>query len=140
MSFTAGRSAIFKLDNAAGTLVDLSPFMTSADLDRTVDLLSVTVLGDTAKKTIPGLQDGTIPLSGHYDSGAAAIDAHLSGIFAHANAQTYEAGPEGSTSGKVKYTGECRLQSYKVSMPHDGVVDWSATLQLDGAATKTTFA
>lgn len=140
MAFTAGRNAVLKLDNSAGTLVDLSAYITSSDLDRTVALLDVAVYGDTAKKTIPGLADGSIPLQGHYDGGAAAIDAHLAAIFQHANTQTFEIGPAGSASGQVKYTGECRLSNYKVSMPHDGVVDWSATLQLDGAVTKTTWA
>lgn len=139
MAFVAGRTAVLKLDNSSGTLVDLSAYITSGDLDRTVNLLDVTVFGDTAKKTIPGLADGTIPLQGHYDGGAAAIDAHLSAILQHANTQTFEIGPEGSASGKVKYTGECRLQSYRITMPHDGVVDWSATLQLDGAPTRTTW-
>ena len=135
-----GKTAVFKIDNSAGTLVDLSTYGDNSELERTVGLDEITGFGDTAVKRIVGLQDGSFTVSGSYDGAAAAIDAHLSGIYALAATQTFEYGPESSTSGLVKYSGECRLESYKVTAPVNGRVSWEAKFLLDGAVTRGTWA
>lgn len=140
MGKVAGKDTVFWLDNSAGTLVNLTTFTDNCDLDRKVALLDVTQFGDAGEKAIPGLQGDSFSVSGAYDGAAAAIDAHLSGIYAHANTQTFEYGPEGGTTGKVKYSGECRLEGYKVTSTVKGRVEWSASLKVDGVVTRGTFA
>ena len=139
MSFVAGKTGVFKLDNAAGSLIDLSAYIDNVDMPRDAQLLETTTLGATAKTYITGFKNATIALKGHWDGGSAAVDEHMAAILGHANTQTFELGPEGSTSGKVKYTGEARLTKYSCSTPVSGVVDWSADLQVSGDVTRTTW-
>jgi len=111
---------------------DVSAYFRSADKDMSVELLPVTVYGDTGKKTIPGLKDGTVTLDGLYDGAASAVDAILSAALASAGGEVFTIAPEGLTVGKRLTQVLSRLSSYKVSMPHDGVVAVNASLQSDG--------
>ena len=140
MSFIAGKSGVFKLDNSGGTLVDLSSYINSVDFPQDAQLLETTTLGATAKTYILGFKNATIAIKGHWDGGGSAIDAHLAAVLGQAATVTFEYGPEGSASGKVKYTGEAIVTKYSNSTPVDGVVDWSADLQVSGAVTRTTWA
>lgn len=138
--FIAGKAGVFKLDNAAGSLVDLSSYISNVDFPQDAQLLETTTLGATARTYITGFKNATIALQGHWDGASTAIDEHLAAILGHANTQTFEYGPEGSASTKIKYTGECRVTKYQNGTPVDGVVSWSADLQVTGAVTRTTFA
>lgn len=132
-----GKDAVFKLDNSAGTLVDLSTYVDSVDgLPGSVDMQDVTTFGATGKRVYPGLKDGQIRVTGVYET---AVHTHFSGIFGLAATQTFEFGPEGGTAGKPKITGECRVAEYTAPVQVGDVLKWSATLQLDGAVTFTTF-
>lgn len=134
---TLGTNAVFKLDNSAGTLTDLSTYIDSIDgLPGSVDMQDVTTLGASGKKVYPGLKDAQIRIGGVYET---AVHTHFSGIFGNANTQTFEFGPEGGTAGKPKITGECRVAEYSAPVAVGDVLKWSATLQVDGAVTFTTF-
>lgn len=137
MAKVHGKNAALKLDNGAGALQDLSTYLDTLDLPRDVDLADVTAFGDGAKKTVPGLKDAKIPISGPYD---ATLDAHMDGIYGLDATQTFEMGFEGSASGKPKYSGECRIENYTVRTTVSGRVEWSASLQVDGAVTRGTWA
>lgn len=139
MGFSSGKSGVFKLDNSGGTLVDLSSYIDNVDFPRDAALLETTTLGATSKTYIPGFKNATIAIKGHWDSGATAIDAHMSAILGQAATVSFEYGPEGSTVGMVKYTGESIVTKFNVTTPVGGVVDWSADLQVSGAVTRTTW-
>ena len=65
---------------------------------------------------------------------------HLYELYGHANTQTFEYGPEGSTAGKLKYSGEGRLSKMDTSIDHaSGPVEFSAELMVDGAVVPATF-
>ena len=140
MSFIAGKSGKFQLDNSSGTLVDLSSYINSVDFPQDAQLLETTTLGATAKTYILGFKNATIAIKGHWDGGSSAIDAHMAAILGQVNTVTFEHGPEGGATGKVKYTGEAIVTKYGNSTPVDGVVDWTADLQVSGAVTRTTWA
>lgn len=127
MSFTPGRNAKVLADQ-----YDLSPYFQASDLDASVTLLPVTVYGDTAKKTIPGLADGTYGLQGLWDGGASAVDAILSAALGSAGGEIITVGPEGFAVGTRIKQLLSRMSNYKISLPHDGVVGTSASLQSDG--------
>lgn len=139
MAFLSGKSAVFKLDNAAGSLVDLTTYINNVDFPRDADLLETTTLGATSRTYIAGFLNATVELQGYWDGAATAIDEHLAAILAHANTQTFEYGPEGSASGKVRYTGECRCVKYQNATSVDGVANWSGSLQVTGAITRNTW-
>ncbi len=134
MAFEPGSLQVLKLDNAAGTLVDLSAYINSVGYPAEVTALETTTLGKTAKTYIVGLKDGTVSIGGPWD---ATLDAHMAAILGQAGVtKTYEYGPQGSTNGEVKYSGEAILTSYEISGEVDGVVEWSGELQLTDTQTR----
>ena len=131
MAFVHGKDSTFKLDNASGSLTDIN----SVDFPQTVDLAETTTLGDDNKEYIVGLKDATISIAGAWDSTADDI---LGAVVGQASSLSYEYSPEGTASGKIKYTGEAFITSYSTSSPVGDVVGFSADLQVSGAVTRGT--
>lgn len=136
MAFVHGKSAVFKLDNASGSLVDYSAFLDDISFPRSIETAETTTFGSSAKSYITGLTDATISLSGKFD---ATADSTIAAVVGQSATLTFEYGPEGSSSGKVKYTGECILTSYEVGATVGDAVTASVELQVSGAITRTTF-
>jgi predicted secreted protein len=135
-TFRHGKSTVFKVDNAAGSLTDISNTLTDVSFPQTVETAETTSFGSSAKTYIVGLSDSTLSVSGNFD---ATVDAHLAGILGQAATVSFEYGPEGSTSTQVKYTGEAILTSYEKSGAVGDVVTYSAELQITGAVTRGTY-
>jgi hypothetical protein len=90
---------------------------------------------------VSGQSDTTLSISGKYDSTAATgPDVVLQGLIGLETTSTFEYGPEGGATGKVRYTGECFLTGYSVSSPVGDVVSFTADFQISGAVTRGTFA
>jgi predicted secreted protein len=136
-TFRHGKSTVFKVDNAAGTLTDISNTLTDVSFPQSVETAETTSFGSSAKTYIVGLSDSTISVSGNFD---ATVDAHLAAILGQAATVSFEYGPEGSTAGQVKYTGEAILTSYEKSGAVGDVVTYSTELQVTGAVTRGTYA
>jgi hypothetical protein len=143
MSFTHGKNTAFKLDNSAGTIVDLSTYCDEVSFPRTIETGETTTfqVSGGAKTYLVGLSDSTISLSGKFH---ATLDAHMSGVVAAQAAGTqvtgtFEYGPAGGAGGAIRYTGECIVTSYEQSSPVGDVVTWSAELQVTGSVTRNTF-
>ena len=135
MAFVHGKSSVFKLDNASGSLTDISAFVNNVDFPETADVAETSVLGASNKTYIVGLKDATISLSGLFD---ATVDAILGAVVGQTATLSYEYSPEGTASGKAKYTGEAILTNYALSSPVGDVVAYSADLQCSGAVTRGT--
>jgi hypothetical protein len=135
-TFRHGKSTSFKVDNAAGTLTDISTSLTDVSFPRSVETAETTAFGSSAKTYIVGLSDSTVSVSGNFD---ATVDAHLAGVLGQSATLSFEYGPEGSTAGQVKYTGEAIMTSYEKSGAVGDVVTFSSELQVTGAVTRTTF-
>jgi|TARA_R110000751_G_scaffold68322_3_gene139134 hypothetical protein len=133
-TFVHGKSTNFSLDDTGGTSRDLSNTLTSVDFPETIDTAETTAFGATSKSYIVGLRDATISVSGLWD---ATVDAYFIGT--EPATRTFIFGPAGSTSGYVKYTGECIMTNYSVSNPVGDVVTYSLDLQCTGGVTRTTF-
>lgn len=136
MAFRHGKNAVFKVDNSGGTLTDISAYCDEVSLPRSIETGETTTYGKTAKTYIVGLTDATISVSGKWDS---TVDAHLAGILGQDATVTFEYGPEGSASGRIKYTGEAILTSFETSSPVADVVTFSAEFQCSDTITRTTF-
>jgi hypothetical protein len=104
---------------------------------QSVDTAETSTFGSSAKSYVVGLTDSTLSISGNFD---ATVDAHLAGVLGQAASLSFEYGPEGSTAGQVKYTGECILTSYEKSGAIGDVVSYSAEFQVTGAITRGTYA
>ena len=135
MAFVHGKSSVFKLDNASGSLTDISAFVNNVDFPETADVAESSVLGASNKTYLVGLRDASISISGLFD---ATVDAILGAGVGQTATLSYEYSPEGTASGKVKYTGEAILTNYALSSPVGDVVAYSADLQCSGAVTRGT--
>jgi len=135
MAFTHGKDSVFKLDNSGGSLTDISTYVNNVDFPETADVSETTTLGADNKTYIAGLKDATISLSGLWD---ATADAIFGAVVGQSATLSYEYSPEGTASGKVKYTGEAILTSYAISSPVGDAVGYSADLQVSGSVTRGT--
>ena len=133
-TFYHGKSTNFSLDDTGGTSRDISDVLVSVDFPEIVETAETTAFGATSKSYIVGLRDATISVSGIWD---ATVDGYIIGT--EPATRTFIFGPAGSTSGYVKYTGECILTNYSVSSPVGDVVTFSLDLQCTGGVTRTTF-
>lgn len=142
MAFTHGKDAVFKLDDSGGTLRTLTTYVDNVSgLPGARDLAEVTAFGDGGTKSIPGLQDVSFSVSGHFDSTATTgPNAVINSLRTATATASFEYGPEGGTTGKVKFSGECWLTSYEVEAEVDDKVSFEAEFQVDGTVTAGTFA
>ena len=74
-------------------------------------------------------------MSGLFD---ATFDAIAGAVVGQSATLSFQYSPEGTTSGKVKYTGEAIMTNYSLSSPVGDVVAWSCDLQVSGAVTRGT--
>ena len=135
MAFVHGKDSVFKLDNASGSSTDISAFVNNVDFPETADVAETSVLGASNKTYLVGLKDATIGLTGFFD---ATADAIFGAVIGQSATLSFEYSPEGTASGKIKYTGECILTNYALSSPVGDVVAYSADLQVSGAVTRGT--
>ena len=135
MAFVHGKDSVFKLDNASGSLTDISAFVNNVDFPETADVAETSVLGASNKTYLVGLKDANISLAGFFD---ATADAIFGAVIGQSATLSFEYSPEGTASGKIKYSGECILTNYALSSPVGDVVAYSGDLQVSGAVTRGT--
>jgi len=143
MAFVHGKSTVFKLDNSAGTLVDLSSYLDDVGFPQSIETGETTTFGVAggSKTYVVGLNDRTISLAGKWDS---TLDAHVAAVIAAqadgtVASSSFEFGPAGSASGRVKYSGEALVTSFEVTNPVGDVVTFSCELQVTGQVTRSTW-
>ena len=141
MAFVHGKNGYIQLDNSSGTLTDITSISNEISFSRAIDTAETSVFGNAAKTYITGQNDATISLSGLFDATTSTtiegtIDALVAGTIASA---TLVFGPEGSGSGKKKYSQEVVVSSYDIGIPVGDVVTLSVEFQRTGATTVTTF-
>lgn len=140
MPFRHGKGLSFKIDNAAGTLVDLTAYVDSVELSHSVDMGETTTAGAEAKTYVSGQTDATLSISGKWDGTATTgPDAILESLRGLETTSSFEWGPEGATATRVKKTGECFLTGYVPSSPVGGVVTFTADFQVTGTVTNGVF-
>ena len=136
-TFRHGKNASFKVDNSGGTLTNISDTLNSVTFPREIETLETTSFGSSNRSYVVGFTDATISIEGSFD---ATVDAHLAGILGQEASVSFEYGPEGTTAGQVKYTGEALMTSYETSAGVGDIVTYSAEFQVTGAITRGAFA
>lgn len=132
----AGWEGAFWLDNSSPTLTDISTYLNNVDFPEDIGVEDTSTFGTQPKTYTVTQTDGTITISGPWDS---TLDAHLNGVKGQAASLSYEYGPEGGDTGDVKYSGECFMTSYGKSGSVGGVAQFTASFQCTGAITVGTF-
>jgi hypothetical protein len=135
MAYAIGKNAVFKFDNSAGTLVDLSQDVQEINPSWEVENLDVTTLGQAGRKNLNGLENHSFSVTYVYDRTAARAYLHNRAIFNHANTQTFEIYPEGTTAGYPKDTGEARVTKIGAPIQVGEVMKFTVDYKVDGAIT-----
>lgn len=140
-TFRHGKNTVFKLDNSSNALQDISTSCDNISFPRTIETGDTSAFGTTAKTYVVGLSDSKISVGGKFD---ATTDAQIAAVIAAIDAGTlptasFEYGPEGSASGRVKYSGEALITSYEISGSVNDMVPFSMELQVTGAVTRGTW-
>lgn len=130
-TFVHGKNTHFALGTSAAkaTVTDISDSLDSVDFPEDIEQAETTTFGKNKnrKTYISGFEDGTISLSGKWNSG---IDAHLHAL-KQVDEVAFEYGPAGDATGAVRYTGTCFMTNYSRSSPVGDVTSFSATFQID---------
>ena len=133
-----GKNTVVKIGNYPETLTDVSDSIDNEDLSLQADTAETTTMSsDTikAKTHIPGLKDGSFSLSIVWNP---TIDRHMDLIVGRKRA--FEIGPEGSASGKVKYSGNAICTGYSGSSPVGDKIPATAEFQIDDEVPRGTWA
>lgn len=140
MPFVHGKGAHIRIRDTGGTVRDLSAYVDEVSFPWKVDPAETTTFGKNSKTYIVGLKDASLSVRGKFDSTATSgPDVVLSGLLGAppaASGTHFQYGPEGSTTGKPRYHGDCILTSYEVSAPVGDVVTFSAEFQVTGDVTR----
>ena len=141
MAFFDSKVSKFLVDDTGGVQRDLSAYITEVrGLPGSRTLNDVTALGDSGVRFVPGLEDVRATLVGLFDdTSAAGPDAVLGPLRTHTAAADFEYGPKGSGTGNVKYSGACWVVSYELRSGVGSMVEWSATLQVEGTVARGAF-
>ena len=141
MAFFDSKVSKFRIDDTGAVLRDISAYITEVrGLPGPRALNEVTALGDSGARFIPGLEEVTLTLSGMFDNTATSgPDAVLGPLRTHTSAVDFEYGPKGVATGDVKYSGTCWVLSYELRSRVGNLVEWSASLQVEGTVTRGTF-
>lgn len=137
MAFVHGKDIAFQLDDAAGMLRNVKIYLNQVSgLPGGRALSETTAFGDQGTRNIPGLANVTFSIAGHLDRTATTgIGIVLEGLRTATATASFEYGPEGSASGKLKYTGECWLTDFTIDAAVADKVPVSASFQVDGVVT-----
>lgn len=136
-----GKDAVFKIDDSSGTLRDISAHVDSVSgLPGARGLVSITAFGDAGEKSIPGLENTSFTVAGHFATTATTGSyTVLNGLRTATATSSFEYGPEGGTNGDVKASGECWMTGLTFDASVAGRVNFSASFQVDGTVSSGTF-
>jgi hypothetical protein len=139
MATAHGKSLIFKIDNSAGSLQQITGVSEVQGLPGSVATDDVTAAGDLGAKSVVGLPDVTFTASGPYDNTATTGSYTVfSGLVGLAATSSFEFSPAGTTAGLPKFSGECRVTEFTVDASVKSALKWKATCHVEGAVTTGT--
>jgi hypothetical protein len=130
--FVHGRFAKLKIRDAANVLTDISDYLLSVSLPRSIEANETTTFGKNFKTYIPGMGDATMSCEFRWDP---VIEGLLSGLIQKVT--TFEYFPNGEASGKIKYAGSCMLTSFPDESNVSDVKGGSAEFQVSDSAVRT---
>ena len=138
MGFKDSKNSTFEIDDVGGTIRDLSAFVTEIDgLPGARALNDVTALADAGAKRLPTIEDGRFTIRGWWDNTATTgPDVVLGALRTHTSPTDFEYGPEGNASGDFMYTGQCWIDSYVARSRVGSIVEFTASLLVEGVVAR----
>lgn len=134
------KNETLKLDNASGTLTNITPYITSETLSGAQDVIDDSAMADEERSYLPGMAGATLQLSGIVNSTTDAIFGPLLGNRTTVT-KTYQraASMTNSTTGLV-LRGEFLPTAVEYSGSNNSLQTFSFSATLDGVMTKTSVA
>lgn len=128
-----------KIDNAAGSLTDITSYLSSASLRAVQDTIEDTSLGDEERSYLYGLAGASMPLSGMVNTTTDAIFGPLVGNRTTVTKTLeYRAYPTNSTGSVGRfYNGEVLLTSVEYSGSVNSLETFSTEAIFDGLVNRT---
>lgn len=136
MAFRHGKFTHFSLQNAAGTVIDISTYLRDVSMPRQIDTAETTAFQSTVKTFVIGIPGATFSVSGMFD---LALDTILNGIAGMEAARTWVYGPEGNLATRRRYQGSAYLTNYSITGSVSDMVGFTADFQVTGAITADAF-
>ena len=136
MAFVAGKGYKVKISST-----DVSAYLTNVSQPLTKDALETTTFQSNSRNFIEGLKNATISISGRWDGATGTLDETLYNAYNNSSLVAFKLNPTGVatfTTSAPGYTGNMLVTNYEHSAAFDGVVSFSASLQVSGAVTRDT--
>ena len=124
-----------KVDNPAGTLTDITSFLSSASLRAVQDTIEDTSMADEERSYLFGLAGASIPLAGMVNTTTDSVFGPLIGNRTTATTTIQYA----AYSGRV-YRGEALITSVEYSGSFNSLQTFSSEATFDGVLTRTSVA
>lgn len=135
MANTTYRDMGFRIDGAAGTLVDIKAYLNSAELASAMALIDDTGMSDNVNSNLAGLVGSTQSISGMVNSTTDAIFGPLIGAFTSITKTT-----EWKAFTARYYNGEVRVNNVRYSGGNGALQVFSVDLTFDGSVNRTSVA
>lgn len=128
-----------KIDNASGTLTDITAYLSSASIRHVQDIIEDTAMGDDERQYLFGLAGASIPLAGMVNTTTDGIFGTLIGNRTTvAKTIEYRAYSTNSTGSAGRfYNGEVLVTSVEYTGSTNTLQTFSAEATFDGAVNRT---
>lgn len=142
MALARGYEVAIRIDDSAGTLRDISDFITSVrGFLQEVAELETTAFGDADRTRIGGIGNSTFGIDGFWDDTTAVASPNPSGTDTVLNnlpgiVGTFNYVITATDAGTITYSGECLCLRYSIDAPVDGIITISADFAIDGAVSR----
>lgn len=118
---------------------DFSPYITNVTFTQQNDVLDTSTFGNTAHTYTNGLVDAKMTVTGLWDKTATVGSHTVLQALIGAGSAAFIWGPEGTTTGNVKHSGNLVAASYEESSEVAGLVKFTFTANITGAITTGAF-
>lgn len=141
MSFFDSQQSVFQITDTGATLRDITPYIVAIDgLPGPRELGEATTLNDGGRKWYPTLENATITLELLWsDDANVGADTVLGPLRTHTAAVAFDYGPEGKSSGDVKYSGNAWVRNYQIVSRVGNLVAARCELAVNGQITRGTY-
>lgn len=141
MSVAHGSAGYFNLDTSGGSPTDLSAYTREVNFAPEIQMHDTSVFGVGSRTKTTGLKDAKFTVTFMNDP---TLQSHLIACYqaqtpGSGTTFTFSYGPQGSTTGKRRITGECILTGFPIDAKVDDIETIQASFEVTGAVTFDTF-
>ena len=135
------QESVFFIDDTGDVSRDLSPYIVSVDgLPGPRELSDATALGAGGRKWHPSLENVIFNLELMWSKDTeVGPDTVLGPLRQHTSPTDFNYGPEGSTTGDIKYHGKCWVRNFKITTRVGNLVMAAAECQVNGQVSRGAF-